>query len=178
MTVSSTDMLKNTFDRLGFRVILHTLLCLEDTRSVLSQLSQSQDLQGSSAFVCCLLSRGSETSILATESHGPGLSLDAIRQLFESHNCPQLIAKPKLFFIQIYEVWEAPVCTSQVDECLETDGVGSLSRWQTDAMKTIPVSADVLTCLCLTDAKVLERVGHTSPYWQVISSTLVKNHGR
>lgn len=159
-------------------MILHTWLCLEDTHSVLRQLSQSQDLHGSSAFVCCLLSRGSETSILATESHGPGLRLDTIRQLFESLNCPQLMGKPKLFFVQIYEVSEGPSWTSQVDECLETDGGGSLSRLQADAMKTIPVSADVLTCLCLTDARVLEREKHTSTFWKVIGATLQKVHGR
>lgn len=171
-------LVEKTFEALGFTVILHTWLGLEDTHSVLRQLSQSQDLHGSSAFVCCLLSRGSETSILATESHGPGLRLDTIRQLFESLNCPQLMGKPKLFFVQIYEVSEGPLCTSQVDECLETDGGGLLSRLQADAMKTIPVSADVLTCLCLTDARVLERAKHTSTFWEVIGATLQKVHGR
>lgn len=173
-------MLKKTFEDLGFRVILHTLLCLEETHSVLRELSQSRDLQGSSAFVCCLLSRGSETSILATDSHDTGLRLDTIRQLFESQNCMQLIGKPKLFFVQIYEVrdWEASTYNPEVDECLETDGGGSSLRWQTDAMKTIPVSADVLTCLCLTDAKVLERTGHKSKYWQVISANLLRIRGR
>ncbi|KAL2087511.1 hypothetical protein ACEWY4_016339 [Coilia grayii] len=177
---SQGDLLKETFERLGFRVTLHTLLCLEDTRSVLSEVSQSRDLQGSLAFVCCLLSRGSETHVLATESHGPGLSLSAVRELFDSLSCPALRGKPKLFFVQIYEVQQTQGWSSQIDECLETDGGGPSvgATWQADAVKTIPVSADMLSCVCVTDAQLLERKGHRSVYWQALSSTLMRWRGR
>ena len=180
MTASPTDMLKQTFQHLGFKVILHTLLCLVDTHSVLRVLSRSPDLQKSSAFVCCLLSRGSETHILATESSGPGLSLVAVRQLFDAQSCPALKGKPKLFFVQIYAIQEAHVWSSQIDECLETDdwGPSGCSNWQTDAVKTIPVSADVLSCVCMTDAQLLDRRGHQSVYWEVMRSTLLRFHGR
>ncbi|XP_048091240.1 CASP8 and FADD-like apoptosis regulator a [Alosa alosa] len=175
------DMLKQTFEVLGFRVILHTLLCLEDTFSVLRELSQSQDLQGSSAFICCLLSRGLESSILTTESCGPGLRLDDIRQRFNSLNCSALRGKPKLFLAEIYEVQEDPLWSSQMDQCLETDAGGSAGcspRWQTDAMKTIPVSADVLSCVCLADDQLLAKRGHQSVFWQTMRSTLLRCHGR
>ncbi|XP_076159365.1 CASP8 and FADD-like apoptosis regulator a isoform X2 [Alosa pseudoharengus] len=175
------DMLKQTFEVLGFRVILHTLLCLEDTFSVLRELSQSQDLQGSSAFICCLLSRGSESSILTTESCGPGLRLDDIRQHFNSLNCSALRGKPKLFLAEIYEVQEDPLWSSQMDQCLETDAGGSAGcspRWQTDAMKSIPVSADVLSCVCLADDQLLAKRGHQSVFWQTMRSTLLRFHGR
>ncbi|XP_062383308.1 CASP8 and FADD-like apoptosis regulator a [Sardina pilchardus] len=175
------DMLKQTFEALSFRVILHTLLCLEDTSSVLRELSQSQDLQGSSAFICCLLSRGSESNILTTETHGPGLRLDDIRQLFNSMNCSALRGKPKLFLVEIYEVQEEPPWSSHMDQCLETDAGGSAGcspRWQTDAMKTIPVSADVLTCVCLADDQLLAKRGHQSVFWPTMRSTLLRCHDR
>ncbi|XP_063067880.1 CASP8 and FADD-like apoptosis regulator a [Engraulis encrasicolus] len=186
---SQGDLLKETFERLGFRVTLHTLLCLEDARRVLVEASQSRDLHGSLAFICCLLSRGSDGYILATESHGPGLSLDAVRQLFDSLSCPALRGRPKLFFIQIYNVQQQQTqgpslwCSSQTYGHLETDGGGPSSSssgacWQTDAVPTIPVSADALSCVCVSDAGLLERRGHQSVYWEALSSTLLRCRGR
>uniref|UniRef100_A0AAY4ARR8 CASP8 and FADD-like apoptosis regulator n=1 Tax=Denticeps clupeoides TaxID=299321 RepID=A0AAY4ARR8_9TELE len=163
------EMLKQTFEALGFKVILHSWLGQDEICSVLRETARSQELQAISAFSCCILSRGSETHVHGTDSQGPGLQLEFVKQLFA---CQQLVGKPKLFFTQIYNV-------RLEDEQYETDGQWQRSReLQEDAVMTIPAAADVLWSVCSMDSRVLERSGHQSVYLRALRSALLKSRPR
>ncbi|XP_036420213.1 CASP8 and FADD-like apoptosis regulator a [Colossoma macropomum] len=171
------DLLKDTFERLGFRVHLHTLLTARELSSVLRSVSEQRALQRAATFCCCLLSRGSETHLLATDAEGPGFALTDLRQIFCPTRCPLLAGKPKLFFTQSYV--EAPPTLEQEDPCLETDGVPYCAvPTHASARETLPAAADVLWSVCTTSAWQLERRDHHSVYLQALSSALLRAHER
>ncbi|XP_016404160.1 CASP8 and FADD-like apoptosis regulator [Sinocyclocheilus rhinocerous] len=173
------DLLNRTFERLGFRVILHSLLGLKETQKVLEDLTRNRILHGVNRFVCCIISRGTDTHLLATDSSRLGIRLEDLRQLFSPTHCPSLCGKPKLFFTLIYRTSEAPNTCSMDDEYQETDApTCHCSRRQCADARTIPVSADVLWSVCRAEAKLLEGSGHQSVYMHALSSTLLRGRER
>ncbi|XP_036396955.1 CASP8 and FADD-like apoptosis regulator [Megalops cyprinoides] len=170
---SDGDMLEQTFSHLRFRVILHKWLSVEETLSALREVSRSTELRGADAFACCILSRATDTDLLATETQGRRLRLDTVRHLFTTEACPALAGKPKLFFLQCYSVPEPQACRGFRDEDLETDGPAAVHRVQ-----TIPNDADLLWSLCKTDSRQLESIRHRSVYLQALSTSLLKGQTR
>lgn len=171
------EMLRGTFEQLGFRVHLHTLLGMGEVYSVLQSVSQQGALHRFSTLCCCLISRGSDTQLLATDAEGPGLALTDLQQLFSPVRCPLLAGKPKLFFTQSYA--EGPSTPEQDDQYLETDGVPSHSaNTQMWGPEMLPAAADVLWSLCKTEAQLLERHGHHSVYLQALSAALLRAQPR
>ncbi|CAM4731896.1 hypothetical protein PO909_020349 [Leuciscus waleckii] len=173
------QMLNQTFERLGFRVIFHSLLGLRETLMVLKDLTRNRSLQEVNRFVCCLISRGTDTNLLATDSDVLGIRLEDLRQLFSPNQCPSLGGKPKLFFTQIYRTTEALPSPSMYDEYLETDGPKyRYSGRQSADKRTVPVSADVLWSVCTAEAKLLEDSGHQSVYLHALHTALLMGHER
>ncbi|XP_067244093.1 CASP8 and FADD-like apoptosis regulator a [Chanodichthys erythropterus] len=164
------QMLNQTFERLGFMVIFHSLLGLKETQKVLEDLTRHRSLRRVNFFVCCLISRGTDTHLLATDSNSLGFRLEDLRQLFNPNQCPSLGGKPKLFFTQIYSTTEAPLTASMDDEFLETDGP------KCHYSRTVPQSADVLWSVCTAEAKLLEGSGHQSVYLHALNSALLRGH--
>ncbi|KAJ8253027.1 hypothetical protein GJAV_G00208320 [Gymnothorax javanicus] len=163
------DMLVRTFSQLHFRVILHKWLNVQDMLSVLREVSRASEHRRADAFACCLLSRATDTHLLATEPQGPGLSIDSIRQLFTTEACPLLAGKPKLFFIQSYSLPSIPQSWNRFsDEDLETD----------HRMETVPEDADIVWSRGRIDAQHLENSEHQSVYMQSLSTTLLKGQRR
>lgn len=156
-------------------VIFHSHLCQKETQKVLEDLSRHRHLQGVNSFICCLISRGTDTHLLATDSHRSGIKLEDLKRIFNPIQCPALSGKPKLFFTQIYQTTEVQERSSVYDECLETDGPSSC--YAGDA-RGIPVSADVLWSLCITEEKLLECSGHRSVYLQALNSALPRGRER
>ncbi|KAL7824705.1 hypothetical protein SRHO_G00344650 [Serrasalmus rhombeus] len=170
-------LLKETFERLGFRVDLHTLLTVTELSSVLRSVSQQRALQRAATFCCCLLSRGSETHLLATDAEGPGFTLTDLWQIFCPVRCPLLVGKPKLFFTQSYV--EAPPTLEQEDPYLEPDGVPYCAvPTCASASEMLPATADVLWSVCTTSASQLARRDHHSVYLQMLSSALLRARER
>ncbi|XP_068559309.1 CASP8 and FADD-like apoptosis regulator [Cebidichthys violaceus] len=169
------DMLEQTFKALHFNVVLHKWLCVADTLSVLRGIfGQRENLEGDS-FVCCIISRGMANHLLGTDAYGAGLHLNNVRRLFNAEACPMLAGKPKLFFIQRYNVPEFPPCarTEHRDEDLETDGCDGLSR-----CAFIPTDADVFWSHCWTDERQLEQGHHRSIYLKALTDALHKGQRR
>ncbi|KAK2874134.1 hypothetical protein QQF64_003927 [Cirrhinus molitorella] len=173
------EILNRTFERLGFRVIFHSLLGLKETQKVLEDLTRNRILQRVSCFVCCIISRGTDNYLLATDSSRLGIRLEDLRQLFSPTQCPSLCGKPKLFFTQIYRTTQAPYTPSMDDEFLETDAPAChySRRLRADA-RTVPVSADVLWSMCRAETKLLEGSGHQSVYLLALTSALLRGHER
>ncbi|XP_043108759.1 CASP8 and FADD-like apoptosis regulator a isoform X2 [Puntigrus tetrazona] len=163
------EMMNQTFMCLGFKVIFHSLLGLKETQKVLENLTRNRILQGVNLFVCCIISRGTDTHLLATDSGSLGIRLEDLRQLFCPTQCPSLCGKPKLFFTQIYRTTEVSN-TPSMDEHLETDAP---ARYY-----SIPVSADVLWSVCRAEAKLLEESDHWSVYLRALHSTFLKGRQR
>ncbi|XP_033878207.1 CASP8 and FADD-like apoptosis regulator isoform X2 [Acipenser ruthenus] len=161
---SDGDMLKHTFKRLHFQVILYKWLSLSDAHSLLKETARMREHRNSDCFVCCIISRGSSTKMIATEKEGPGISFDTIKQLFTVEHCPDLSGKPKLFFIQNYTI---PECCDYND--VEVDGPFIASR-----VEYIPNEADVFWSCCKTDACILEKVHHQSAYLHALSASLLR----
>ncbi|MGH0130908.1 UNVERIFIED_CONTAM: hypothetical protein FKN15_059629 [Acipenser sinensis] len=165
---SDGDMLKHTFKRLHFQVILYKWLSLSDAYSLLKETARMREHRNSDCFVCCIISRGSSTKMIATEKEGPGISFDTIKQLFTVEHCPDLSGKPKLFFIQNYTI---PERCDYND--VEVDGPFIASR-----VEYIPNEADVFWSCCKTDACILEKVHHQSAYLHALSASLLRGQKR
>ncbi|CAL8240923.1 unnamed protein product [Merluccius merluccius] len=125
------ERMERAFRDLHFRVHLHKLLSVADTMSVLRKTSRRvEEHRGADAFVCCIISRGTAASLLATDAqHGvsAGVPLDTVRQFFDGNVCPALAGTPKLFFIQRYGVVQEPPPRARPGDspgALETDGGG------------------------------------------------------
>ncbi|XP_016318379.1 CASP8 and FADD-like apoptosis regulator isoform X1 [Sinocyclocheilus anshuiensis] len=168
------DELEQTFKALHFHVITHKLLSVRDVQSTLREVAHQQGHYRASAFVCCVISRSRSSDLLATDSHGPGLSLDTVRRLFTSDSCPGLAGKPKLFFIQSYDVSEPQRCAGCMEGGeLETDGPVLLC-----CKRTVPVDADIFWSHCWTRGKQLEVPNHQSVYLKALRSSLTEGQKR
>ncbi|KAA8588233.1 CASP8 and FADD-like apoptosis regulator isoform X1 [Etheostoma spectabile] len=168
------DMLEHTFKNLHFNVVLYKWLSGDDTILALKGISrQTENLEGD-GFVCCIISRGTANYLLGTDSYAAGLHLDNVRRHFTADACPMLAGKPKLFFIQRYNVPEFPqrARTEHSDEDLETDGCVGLSRCN------IPTDADVFWSHCWTDECQLEQGHHRSIYLKALTDALLKGQRR
>ncbi|XP_076858333.1 CASP8 and FADD-like apoptosis regulator [Brachyhypopomus gauderio] len=173
--------LKEVFENLHFQVSLHSLLSAGDVFSVLQQISVQRDHHDADAFVCCVVSRTScSTSLLGTDPRGVGLNLDVLRRLFNPDSCPGLAGKPKLFFIQGYDVsepqWSGGCARHRAYSGteLQTDG-GEL---QTDSSHPtargleVAADADVFWSHCWTTERELEKDDHRSVYLQSLTDAL------
>ncbi|XP_054643705.1 CASP8 and FADD-like apoptosis regulator isoform X2 [Dunckerocampus dactyliophorus] len=169
------EMLKHTFKSLHFSVTLHKWLSVAETVSVLRGTFQGSEDDNSDGFVCCIISRGTATHLLATDSYGEGLRLEGLRRHFGGDMCSVLVGKPKLFFIQRYSVPESQHCAGvdRRDEDLETDGGGV--RLSPDC---IPSDADVLWSHCWTGEHQLQQGQHRSIYLKALTDALHRGQER
>lgn len=169
---TETDVLEKTFTCLHFHVMKRKLLNVRDVASVLMDVSRQQAHSGSCAFICCVISRSRHSShLLATDRHGPGLNLDTIRHLFTADSCPGLAGKPKLFFIQSYDVSEPQTCAGcagQDDRELETDGPA----------RSVPTDADIFWSHCCSQERQLNTPEHQSVYLNALTAALHDGHIR
>ena len=61
-------------------------------------LVSQEDHSGSASFVCVLLSHGGEGTFYGTDA---STELETLTGMFRGDRCKTLVAKPKLFFIQV-----------------------------------------------------------------------------
>lgn len=103
-------------------------------------------------FVCVLVSRGNHQHIFCTDHIVPGFQLERLKDFFAGEKCPDLLGKPKLFFIQNYvepQNWQGNASLTEAD--------GDLC--------TIPQVADIFWSHCTLDASVLDRSPSSSSYY-------------
>ena len=170
-----SELLEQTFKALHFQVVVYRWLSVEDTMAALRRtLAQRESLEGD-AFVCCIISRGTASHLLGTDSCGVGLQLESIKRLFAVNVCPGLAGKPKLFFIQKYRIPEYQPIARIIhqDEDLETDGLHMMARCD-----VIPEDADFFWSQCSTDECLLEQGHHCSVYLRALTDALHKGKRR
>ncbi|XP_005452949.1 caspase-8 isoform X2 [Oreochromis niloticus] len=130
--------LQSVFQWLGFEVENHHDCDANKMLSVFRTLSK-RDHRQFDCVVCCVLSHGVEGSVYGVD--GSTVKISDLTDPFNGLNCPSLVGKPKLFFIQ--------ACQGNREQqavCIESDSSAYSFCW-TDAIKAeegIPHSADFL----------------------------------
>lgn len=91
------ECLEQVFHWLDFKVEVHHDCTGEKMLSVAKELSR-RDHRNMNCVVCCFLSHGQEGCIFGVDDQTVPIS--QITRLFSGSQCPSLVGKPKLFFIQ------------------------------------------------------------------------------
>lgn len=84
------------FTKLGFNVVLHRDLTSSGIKEALKQVCL-WDHSDSDCFVCFVMTHGDHGFLY---SHDSRYAIDHLFSNFQGNNCPSLVGKPKLFFIQ------------------------------------------------------------------------------
>jgi len=92
------DNLRVTWEYLHYRVYIFKNLSSSELTHQLMQIAASQSHENCDSFVCCILSHGDLDGVYGADSKP--VKIKAITSFFEGRNCPTLINKPKLFFVQ------------------------------------------------------------------------------
>uniref|UniRef100_A0A8C6Q7H1 CASP8 and FADD like apoptosis regulator n=1 Tax=Nothobranchius furzeri TaxID=105023 RepID=A0A8C6Q7H1_NOTFU len=159
------EMLEQTFKALHFNVSLYLFLTSDLILLSLREILRPTENHIGDAFVCCIISRGSTHRLLGTDEYGGGFAIDCIRNLFTGDACPMLAGKPKLFFIQRYNVVESNL--NYVAESVEVDGFN-----RQPASGSIPKEADIFWSHCWTDERQLLQRKHHSVYLKALTDAL------
>ncbi|NXR51805.1 CASPA protein, partial [Hippolais icterina] len=163
------EQLERVFTWLGLDVKTYTDLTSGDIINLMQIWQQEQDHKDRNCFICCILSHGKSGAIYGTDD-----KLVSIRMLtthFTAKKCPQLAAKPKLFFIQACQGNNI-----QHPVYVDTDGpTPDLSSMQerVPLSESIPEEADFLLGMATVDGCVSFR--HTEEgtwYIQALCSKL------
>lgn len=132
---------------LGLDVKTYTNLTSGDIINLMEFWQHVQDHKDRNCFICCILSHGSSGAIYGTDH-----KLVSIRMLmshFTAKQCPQLAAKPKVFFIQACQGDNV-----QRPVFLDTDGStpdSSPMQERDSYFESIPEEADFLLGMATVD---------------------------
>ncbi|XP_063788941.1 CASP8 and FADD-like apoptosis regulator [Pseudophryne corroboree] len=152
---NDAEMLEHTFLALNFIVNLHKHKKVAEVETILREAAAMEQHRHHDVFVCIVISCGNADSLFCVDGGSQGLSLDRIKNLFTGQSCPNLIGKPKLFFIQNY-------FASDVEEgrnLVEVDGLsqGTPRPERTQRGVRIPNEADIFWSHCKVDEMELRR---------------------
>ncbi|XP_069009972.1 caspase-8 isoform X2 [Embiotoca jacksoni] len=133
------ESLQRVFEWLGFDIRLYRDCSGEKMLSILKQLS-STDHSQMDCLVCCVLSHGLEGSVYGVD--GQTVELRQLTNPFDGINCPSLVKKPKLFFIQ--------ACQGRNEQkpvCIEDDSPHFSLCCNDDFGASIPAHADFIMAM-------------------------------
>ncbi|XP_069053061.1 caspase-8-like isoform X1 [Lepisosteus oculatus] len=136
-TEHDAKALEEVFSWLGFEVKRHDDLKAAEMRAKLEEYGKASH-QGKDCFVCCVLSHGEQQCVVGTD--GEKVEIKDIVSCFNGQNCPSLVQKPKVFFIQACqgkELQKAVNIQADGNDDCEADS-------QPFSNATVPVDADIL----------------------------------
>uniref|UniRef100_A0A8C3TPI6 Caspase-8 n=1 Tax=Catharus ustulatus TaxID=91951 RepID=A0A8C3TPI6_CATUS len=142
-----TAQLERVFMWLGLDVKTYTNLTSGDIINLMEFWQHVQDHKDRNCFICCILSHGSSGAIYGTD-HKP-VSIRMLMSHFTAKQCPQLAAKPKVFFIQACQGDNV-----QRPVFLDTDGStpdSSPMQERDSYFESIPEEADFLLGMATVD---------------------------
>ncbi|KAK7093978.1 hypothetical protein V1264_007657 [Littorina saxatilis] len=96
-TAKDCHALDTLFCQLGFHVVKRLNLTAEEMLNKIKEQA-AKDHTNYDCFACAVLTHGEKDHIYGTD--GKLVSLDLFRDAVDGDNCPTLVGKPKLFFIQ------------------------------------------------------------------------------
>lgn len=175
---NDTDDLQHTFTSLGYNVQRFLFPDADSIIRILYKVAHMPQHRNYDSFVCVVVSRGDSQRVLGVDQTHPGFSLDQIKSMFMGDECPSLIGKPKLFFIQNYLVLEGQLENSS----LEVDGP-AVTHLGSKVLQPGPCmvhrEADIFWSLCTADVSQLEQSPNpSSVYLQNLSQKLERDRKR
>ncbi len=132
-----SDSLKALFEFLGFLVEVEKDKTADQIKALMAKYSN--DARHGDCFVCCVMSHGDETGVEGCDKKI--CPLNDITSPFDGVNCPALIGKPKVFFIQACRGREMQ------SKVLVTDGDGASRNQKSGKVYSIPKDSDFLIAL-------------------------------
>ncbi|CAG2106003.1 unnamed protein product, partial [Medioppia subpectinata] len=96
-TKADANRLSSVFHQLFFDVKLYRNKTAQQMETLLTDIAADKALEGHNALAVIMLSHGSKEGIYGTD--GFTVALKDILEMFNNEKCPQLIDKPKMFFI-------------------------------------------------------------------------------
>ncbi|NWR53720.1 CASPA protein, partial [Regulus satrapa] len=141
------EQLERVFTWLGLDVKTYTDLMSGDIINLMETWQHMQDHEDRNCFICCILSHGKSGAIYGTDDKP--VSIRTLTSHFTAKQCPQLAAKPKLFFIQACQGdnIQRPV---YVDPDGPTPALSSLQE-RVPLAESIPEEADFLLGMATVD---------------------------
>lgn len=172
------EYLRRTFTSLGYHVHPFLFPSAEEIIQILRRFAGLPQHRDYDSFACVLVSRGGSQRMMGVDQAPTGFSLDYVKSIFMGDACSLLRGKPKLFFIQSYEV-----LSSQLeDSSLEVDGpaVRSLdSKTLHPGPCMVHREADIFWSLCTADVSQVEQpTSSSSVYLQNLSRQLEQERKR
>uniref|UniRef100_A0A674GW17 Caspase 10 n=1 Tax=Taeniopygia guttata TaxID=59729 RepID=A0A674GW17_TAEGU len=163
------EQLERVFTWLGLDVMTSTDLTSGEIINLMKTWQHKQDHEDRNCFICCILSHGKSGAICGTDDRP--VSIRTLMSHFTAKQCPQLAAKPKLFFIQACQGNKI-----QDPVYVNTDGpTPDLSSMQESVSlsESIPEEADFLLGMATVDGCVAFRhIEEGSWYIQALCSKL------
>ncbi|XP_019640123.1 PREDICTED: caspase-8-like [Branchiostoma belcheri] len=92
-----TERLRGLFEGLKFDVRCYKNMTYQDMMTTLEQAGE-EDHSNFDCFVCCVMSHGAQGKVFSSDEYPIEISL--LLKPFNAKECPSLVGKPKLFFIQ------------------------------------------------------------------------------
>ncbi|NXR33640.1 CASPA protein, partial [Zosterops hypoxanthus] len=163
------EQLERVFTWLGLDVRTYTDLTSGAIINLMQTWQHVQDHKDRNCFICCILSHGESGAIYGTDDKL--VSIRVLTTHFTAKQCPQLAAKPKLFFIQ--------ACQGNNIQCpvfVDTDGSTPDSapvQERVSLLESIPEEADFLLGMATVDGCVSFRhIEEGTWYIQALCSKL------
>ncbi|NXB10518.1 CASPA protein, partial [Cnemophilus loriae] len=163
------EQLERVFTWLGLDVKTYTDLTSEDIINLMETWQHEQDHKDRNCFICCILSHGESGAVYGTDDKL--VSIRVLTSHFTAKQCPQLAAKPKLFFIQACQGnnIQHPV---YVDTDGQTSDLSSMHK-RVSLFESIPEEADFLLGMATVDGYVSFRhIEEGTWYIQALCSKL------
>ncbi|NWT51209.1 CASPA protein, partial [Erythrocercus mccallii] len=163
------DQLERVFMWLGLDVRTYTDQTSGDIIKLMQTWQRVQDHKDRNCFICCILSHGKSGAVYGTDDKL--VSIRVLTTHFTAKQCPQLAAKPKLFFIQACQGnnIQRPV---YVDTDGPTPDLSSMEE-RVSLSESIPEEADFLLGMATVDGCVSFRhIEEGTWYIQALCSKL------
>uniref|UniRef100_UPI00398EAD12 CASP8 and FADD-like apoptosis regulator n=1 Tax=Pristiophorus japonicus TaxID=55135 RepID=UPI00398EAD12 len=172
---TDADLLKETFEALHFRVVLHLYVELDQLKQILRETSRREDLAALDCFVCCIVSRGTPDCVLAVDGNSPGLPFEQIQRYFKGQSCRPLLGKPRLFFVQDF-LRAATVSDNELETNAARNNGDTIQADGSDWEEVIPQEADILWSCCQVSERLhLQAPQQPSSFMRTLSECLRKH---
>ncbi|XP_013790103.2 caspase-7-like [Limulus polyphemus] len=153
-----SDQLHYCFSELGFEVILYKNVTSKELIRHLEKVAV-ENHSNRDSFVCCILTRGEKGFLYGRDGK---ICIENVFSPFSGDKSPTLASKPKIFFIQACQKYEADKSKDEVD---------AVSK-----VYTIPTQADFLICdATLPGLYSLTNISKGSLFVQALCTMLEKH---
>ncbi|XP_077997663.1 caspase-3-like [Glandiceps talaboti] len=186
-TQDEVDYLQRVFEDLGYTVLLYPDLTAYKLK-IKSDAFSEKDHSIYDSFICCILSRGTDTHVYGSD--GLPVKLYDFIGNFTGRRCPSLGGKPKLFFVDSHPAPKVSLDRVQQIEKLYNEKINiRFTGYDLDlncevsggeqmvATETSPTDADFLVASCVRKYRG-KSPAEGSSFVTRLAHALEKSHGR